>query len=376
MGQQVQVPKGYRGVILSTTSRPDSGGIEERRETKSMQADASPTPGSSIETRQTRQKGAGQTALAKPKTRQAPRRAVKKRMRLDSDEEEDEDGVKEEPAPGPTTPRKGLTRTLSKRPRGDVPAITVQEPTPRKPLRRDATDTSIGTNVDGGDGAGAEEVDMGFVSAVLHIQADDAEGSEGAEVSGAVVALGLGVAEDIVPSPATEDDPPSFNMSSRTSSAPVIKIEAPTDANETTADNDDRSTTTNVANCATIHPQDTQEPKEEPEPQTHIERDGAIRLLRPTATFAEITLWTPDAPLAGFRPDETLFGADETGKTDQPAIHATREQPDVEETNEQTDSATAQVKKGWWRVGGAGEGGDEFVRAMGEWIGLVEMVSF
>jgi len=33
-----------------------------------------------------------------------------------------------------------------------------------------------------------------------------------------------------------------------------------------------------------------------------------------------------------------------------------------------------QLRKGWWRTGGAGEGGDEIVRALGEWIGLVEEV--
>lgn len=63
-----------------------------------------------------------------------------------------------------------------------------------------------------------------------------------------------------------------------------------------------------------------------------------------------------DVPLTGFRSDE------------------------LEEKHEQRDAgeagcATINLRPSWWRHDGAGEGGDEFVRGMGEWLGLVEVLN-
>jgi hypothetical protein len=87
-------------------------------------------------------------------------------------------------------------------------------------------------------------------------------------------------------------------------------------------------------------------------PQEEIEGEYTnARVLRPASTFNSFTLWTPDGPLPGFKQDET------------------------EEDSKDEDEAGVKLRKGWWRTGGAGEGGDEIVRALGEWIGLVEEVS-
>lgn len=62
------------------------------------------------------------------------------------------------------------------------------------------------------------------------------------------------------------------------------------------------------------------------------------RVLKPVSGFSSFTLWTPDAPLAGFDQEE-------------------------------------EIPEGGWRRGGAGDGGDEFVRALGEWLGICQVVS-
>lgn len=64
----------------------------------------------------------------------------------------------------------------------------------------------------------------------------------------------------------------------------------------------------------------------------------ASRVLTPTHQFSSFTLWTPDTHLAGFDADEVV--------------------PDE-----------------GWRRGGAGDGGDEFVRALGEWTAVCQLVS-
>ena len=359
--------------MLSTTPRPDLGGVEERRggdqeaakgEGKARVPITPASTASSVDIhpesrRQTRQKGLGQVALSKPKTRQAPRRGVvKKRMRLDSDDDEDEneDGVKTEVKDEqPTTPKKGLTRTLSKRSRGnDVPAITVQEPTPRKarPLEPAATEVDIQSSMT----AEADDAeDLGTVSAVLDIQPKGEDEIE--------QAVKMGV-EDIVPSPATEEDPPSFAMSRQSSSHNVMDIHA--------------DITTSMIESSELEGLAGGADREEKD-------EGAVRILRPTASFTAITLWTPDAPLPGFRADELERKLDHNANA-APSSNDVELNPGLE-GNTTTDSVQntgkaigavengTELKKGWWRVGGAGEGGDEFVRALGEWLGLVEMVS-
>lgn len=88
----------------------------------------------------------------------------------------------------------------------------------------------------------------------------------------------------------------------------------------------------------------------EPEPEAYTN----ARVLRPTSSFNSFTLWTPDGPLPGFKQDEC--------------------QTTDEKDSEEMEEGGVKLRKGWWRTGGAGEGGDEIVRALGEWIGLVEEV--
>jgi hypothetical protein len=88
-----------------------------------------------------------------------------------------------------------------------------------------------------------------------------------------------------------------------------------------------------------------------PVPEEEAPAEAALRVLTPVAAFSEFTLWTPDAPLAGFRPDELTMKEEMGG-----------------------EGEGEQAPRVWWRRGGAGEGGDEFVRALGEWIGLNEIV--
>ena len=131
--------------------------------------------------------------------------------------------------------------------------------------------------------------------------------------------------ENIVPSPATEDDPPSFPISTdstATSSTPYPRKQSLEQFGTPPIDEDEYST--------------------------------SIRSLRPLSSFDSFTLWTPDAPLAGFRADELILA----------------HQDDAVVEGDQG----VRLEKAWWRVGGAGEGGDDIVRAMGEWIGLVEAV--
>lgn len=94
--------------------------------------------------------------------------------------------------------------------------------------------------------------------------------------------------------------------------------------------------------------------------QTAIEEGTAARVLVPTASFNAFTLWTPDTALAGFDQDEL----------EKKAVGVDITKPESDES-----AVTSRLHSGWWRKGGAGEGGDEFVRALGEWIGLGELVS-
>jgi len=365
VGQTIEVPRGYRGVVLSTTARPDHGGVEDRRTVTTGGRDgraltpASTTPSIAGDTetngkRVTRNaaavtRGAGQVALSRPK-RQAPRRAnAKKRVRLDSDDEDEDqagglEGVKVEKAEQAVTPKKGggggLGRTPSKRLRGgDVPVITIQQPTPRKGAALAATSTEVSiVEVE-------EEVTPDVDDAETTVNEreqpavhDGAEADQSAPLPDAK--------ESIVPSPATEDDPPAFSITPQPSVEHI---------------------------AAGLVKEELTEAKEEEDGQ-----DRAVRILRPTSTFQNFTLWTADAPLAGFRPDELAAKSATSTASDTAdgAAGLSRTTPETStgDKTDDTDRAGHSLQPGWWRVGGAGEGGDEFVRAMGEWLGLVEMV--
>lgn len=354
IGQDVPVPKGYRGLMISAGKRPDKGGLEQRRDIStsnkatqgsktgkngaSERSPLTPAPsatsvGGSEEidnanagrrsTRSSAVRGAGQVALSKPKTRQVPKRAMsKKRIRLDSDDEEGDEGrdtVSPIPAQAPMrTPSKRTRKALGQVgtpmtpiSNPDLPSIVVLQPTPSKIL-----DGQVEV---------VEDPD---------VESGSSQASDNGEAQRNALPF---IPEEIVPSPATEDDPPKFDIS-------AVKEE--------------QSATTEVE----VKHEEDEKPLEENSMEaysTDIEESGNVRLLRPSSSFRHITLWTPDVPLPGYKETE---GMAVEGQDAAPA--------------EAEDESGVSVKKGWWRTGGAGEGGDEFVRGMGEWLGLTEMVSW
>jgi hypothetical protein len=188
--------------------------------------------------------------------------------------------------------------------------------------------------------------------------------------------------EQVIPSPSTENDPPMFSLPTPEPSLVDIKVGSEDDSNHSTTKQKD-----------SIGSQQEETVDEQ--------YDGPTRVLRPVSTFSEFMLWTPDGPLPGFRADE-LSGRVQVKQSTKVEANAENFDGAVKAEGENgqgpTDSATAddeeakvnikpvgldttedggvKLREGWWRTGGAGEGGDEIVRAMGEWLGLVECVSF
>ncbi|WOO81089.1 uncharacterized protein LOC62_03G004617 [Vanrija pseudolonga] len=98
-------------------------------------------------------------------------------------------------------------------------------------------------------------------------------------------------------------------------------------------------------------------------PAQEYAADGRpARVLMPVGAFDAFTLWTPDAPLAGY-----ARGA---------AAAAGEGKEGVEGQGEgEGEGEGTKGEAGWWSAtGGGGEGGDEFVRALGEWLGLCEII--
>jgi hypothetical protein len=272
-------------------------------------------------------RGAGQVALSKPKTRLARTETVKrKRYQLDSEDEDDDDQhVHIEVAKETTTPRKRTRGALaSVNPTEDVPVIVVQEATPLKdplptPKKR------LGASSAGKERMPSPRRTSASPSPSPNPAETETEGSQSPE--------------NVIPSPATENDPPSFAIETANSEpAPT------TTASDAKPDLPTPAVLTEEAKAEA----DTDEREREPEVYTNA------RVLRPTSTFNSFTLWTPDGPLPGFKQDEC-------------------QKADIEDSEEMEEGGI-KLRKGWWRTGGAGEGGDEIVRALGEWIGLVEEV--
>ncbi|KAL1411253.1 hypothetical protein Q8F55_002204 [Vanrija albida] len=98
--------------------------------------------------------------------------------------------------------------------------------------------------------------------------------------------------------------------------------------------------------------------------QQEYAADGRpARVLAPVGSFEGFTLWTPDAPLAGYGGGEGENGAE-----------VKEEGAEAEGDKPAEGEGAAQLARGWWSPAGAGEGGDEFVRALGEWLGLCEII--
>jgi hypothetical protein len=345
VGHTIQLPPGYRGLVIkapephtvetkwpltpapsvastSTFADPSAMPTSRRSPRKSTLANVANTIKSKV-------RGAGQVALSRPKTRQAKTGTIKrKRYQIDSDEEDEERHIELFRAVEVETPRK-RTRSGATALDEDVPMIVVQEATPLKeplptPKKR------LGT-------ASAKERLPG-ASRRSPSPSPSIETTEGSQTS-----------EAVIPSPATENDPPFFvvkDVKPPTSDAPVA-AKAKTCQGENNQDLPAPAPSTEFI-------------KTEVEIQeTTDEEYSNARVLRPASTFDSFTLWTPDGILPGFKQDE----------------HAEDEVKELEAETEADTEGGIKLRKGWWRTGGAGEGGDEIVRALGEWIGLVEEVS-
>lgn len=113
------------------------------------------------------------------------------------------------------------------------------------------------------------------------------------------------------------------------------------------------------------------------------EYDGPVRILYPKAQFQGFMLYTGDGPLVGFREDELEKREQQVGAGERRQMNESQSESQSQsqsqaqtETSLESDSqSNINLRPSWWRQGGAGEGGDEFVRGMGEWLGLVQVVS-
>ncbi|OXG22150.1 hypothetical protein C366_01048 [Cryptococcus neoformans Tu401-1] len=326
VGQYLSVPPAYRGIILSTSLPPNKGGSEDHTRSFPISSSAPLTPltsasaststdsaveddavidhgggGSDVRRSQrksvlARIKGAGQIALAQPRTRRtAP---AKKRTRLDSDDEHDHESPS--PSPSTSTPSKrvksGTPATTPKR-TVSVPEIVIQEPTPLK--RPPPPPATTEEERQEGDGASVE----------VHE-----------------------VKEPFIPSPETENDPPAFNIT-----PPPYTL---------------------------VNEEEEEEHEQEHEQQND---DGPVRILCPTAEFQGFMLYTGDVPLMGFRAEEL--------EKERVREERVREEEAGRDVPESGCGSNINLRPSWWRHGGAGEGGDEFVRGMGEWLGLVEVLN-
>lgn len=439
-GQTIDVPPGYKGYIVRT-SRPHEVSTFRQSEAGPSGSQWPPTPSTSADSSEPKSslssaevgqsprrssrrsnsisniaavikgkvKGAGQVAFSKPKTRQPGRKETKKRFRLDSDDDEEDSGGHDEreskvlpessvslQTPSKRarstrrTPKKATSRSPSPVPDPSLPSIIIQEATPLKepqptPLRR------LGKRSRPEDGmppsptrAPLKPSSSAGSTATLVDDALDADAeAEVFDVKPQRPVLRRNSTEQVIPSPATENDPPDFAV------VTPAREQSPQDAlsENAGAEADERSTI-------------KRELKQD-DPTAADEYDGPTRMLKAVSTFSSFTLWTPDGPLAGFRPDELIDGQSVTAvegpegtavpvAVDEAQVsensnapiekeggtHLTKEEAEAAEAaREGGSSGGVKLRPSWWRTGGAGEGGDEVVRALGEWLGLVECVS-
>ncbi|ORX39753.1 ribonuclease H2, subunit C, partial [Kockovaella imperatae] len=359
VGQELEVPAGYKGIVLRTSNRPDRGGGMELGRGQAVAGKWPLTPSTSVASSSSmasvsethdissessgarrsprKVKGSGQVALSKP--RQSFRRGLRKRLRLDSDSEDENEAPTSMPVA--TTPKRGRareTKTPVKAVPIIVPEIKVQGPTPRKPHEEEPVPQF---RLRGPTGMDDHESYDGAHSASGSEESVKSEASE----------------EPIVPSPSTEDQPPLFKVEPGSTSGEVQHVEVvPTESG--IEERGQTSENWSDPNC--------------------------VRQLRPVSRFESITLWTPDAPLGGFRQDEVAVSrksVDPGSIEDSDAARTEEAKAVAEEASAAAGDAAAKdaqalnLNKGWWRVGGAGEGGDDFVRGMGEWIGLVQVLN-
>ncbi|WWD01506.1 hypothetical protein V866_008450 [Kwoniella sp. B9012] len=446
VGQYIDIPKGWKGVILGTGKRPDKGGLLDVASSSTSHSDSSNVVKTKVEdvdmdmdmeqegvdsdlslkrtTRQNPQRrrgpstGTGQVALLKPKIRGSNNtmRQNKKRYRLDSDDDDDDDEnendneitIKEERLIRTPSKRSKLSHTTPQKaqPRGEVvvPDIVIQEATPLKyPLptpkkRLNGRRSSPSPDPHGKRGLpqvteSMEWVEEQIIPKVEEVKEDeDEQKSQSQSQSQSVISNEVkeginttpslesnedlkideeaeeGEEENLIPSPSTEDDPPTFNTDIKTQTETEKPTQKPIDDS-----NIDNSSTEKID-----HNGGYQEG----------EYDGPMRILRPISTFDGFMLYTPDDSLIGFRSEEmdqsqnqtqSQNGDEQITKSENERGTNGTNDPDVKisdtDGKEKDSDGTIQVRKSWWRSGGGGEGGDEFIRGLGEWLGLVDILN-
>ncbi|EJT46908.1 hypothetical protein A1Q2_01855 [Trichosporon asahii var. asahii CBS 8904] len=341
VAQELELPRGYRGVILQAEATKYSGAAgsssataaaasESEESGRGRGAPLTPAPSAtSVEdegrvTRSTRStststraRGAGQVALSRPRTRAT--RSRNKRIALSDDEDEDEG--------------EDVVKPMPKKARADpvaVPAINVPEPEPEPEVKKE---TAEGEEEGELEKEPRDRLKTPDVPAIVVLQA----------TPGASQNENASQAPHAPPSPRPTEDSEPYT-------APESTLD--TDSTYVKTDSEDVKTASEDVRAETTETAKTPRPSiilgEDEEPSD-------VRVLYPSASFKSITLWTPDAPMPGFVADELTS----------PAVA----------TKEGEESGLGQLRRSWWRQGGAGEGGDEFVRGLGEWIGLGEIVS-
>ncbi|WVO12773.1 hypothetical protein L204_100381 [Cryptococcus depauperatus] len=391
VGQSVAVPPDYRGLLLSATLQPGMDAIEMRGaivepsdstcENVKGESAAESIPKRGV---LAKIKGAGQVALAKPRTRRAA--AVKKRVRLDSDDEED-GGENQEEQPAIETPVKKSKINIHTPASGSslqlgMPEIRVQEATPLKqPVcesftheqhlhvqdSRDRHDSPPCGQIMETEGAVVdldsleEQQDAkNQLGQVVEHKCDDAQQID----QKTLVKVG-GKADQ--PCPILKIEPPQFNI-------PPAPFHSPAEEDHLTQD-------------VKLDPQTFHIETEQANRKRY---DDPIRLLTPIATFEAITLWTGDVPLVGKDSEEEKNDIPDIVMEEKTAM--TKVQNDKHQ-NKLVDKSTGlptpmltptsctketrdiQVRPSWWPLGGSGEGGDEFVRGMGEFLGLIDVLN-
>lgn len=375
VGQTISVPAGYRGYVISapqphqvdvakwpltpapsvaSTSTSRAGASASAAETSTQNGTRRSPRKSALanvaDSIKAKVRGAGQVALSKPKTRVTRRDTVKrKRYQFGSDDDEDGDeygqgqgqgkhvehaAAESELIPGPKRSRAETPGDHSAVAAVDLPTIVVQEATPLKeplptPKKRLGQRGAVKEAMPGQRGRSRSPT----VEAPSPSASAPEPASSAASTSSSTSTV---VSENVIPSPATENDPPAFPVASVYTIVKAEEVDEPSDVAEPVPAN--------------------------------------ARVLRPVSTFDSFTLWTPDGPLPGFKQDELDLVLNDEDKP-QVKEETGGEEPKVE-TEIKTESVEEGVwlRRGWWRTGGAGEGGDEVVRALGEWIGLIEEV--
>ncbi|KGB74236.1 hypothetical protein CNBG_0074 [Cryptococcus deuterogattii R265] len=360
IGQYLSVPPAYRGIILSTSLPPNKGGTEHHPSSDTPLTPCASTHSAVEDTanggsggrpqRESRSgsvariKGAGQIALSRPRTRRtAP---SKKRTLLDSDDDgddgddgDDDDGDGDRPS---RTPKRVKTMTTTPKKNGAVPEIVIQEPTPLK--------QPLSTRFARGGGSRGKEASPERVSPVScspSIVERDGYLDLPRTVDDTSIAVEE-VKEPFIPSPEMENDSPVFSIPS-----PSPLVQQVNEVNK------------------------VKEKEEEEE-----DDDGPVRILYPKAQFQGFMLYTGDSPLVGFRADELekreqqVEGGEERKKMNESQSESQSQSQAQTETSLESDPrSNINLRPSWWRQGGAGEGGDEFVRGMGEWLGLVQVLN-